>query len=199
MRWRPMLASAACLLILIGCRGPAVTVIPQSELPEDVYSPRPSPSPTVGAEPRRSGTVYMVKKGRLFPVPLELLPSAPTRPEALLAGLLEGPPAGSGAGSAIPSDAEAIEVAAVGDVATVNLTQEFKRGAAGRTLALRVAQIVYTLTEDATIVSVLFNFEGTLAPVISESGRVLDRPVGRKDYAGFAPIEQGETDEPSMS
>jgi Sporulation and spore germination len=199
MRWRPALASSASLLLLIGCRGPAVTVIPESKLPEDVYSPRPSPSPTIGAEPRRSGTVYMVKKGRLFAVSLDPLPPAATRPEALLAGVLEGPPTGSGSGSAIPSDAEAIDVAVVGNVATVDLTQEFKRGAAGRTLALRVAQIVYTLTEDTTIVSVLFNFEGTLAPVISDSGRVLERPVGRKDYAGFAPIEQGETDEASMS
>lgn len=199
MRWRPALAGSACLLLLIGCRGPAVTVIPESKLPEDVYSPRPPPSPTIGAEPRRSGTVYMVKKGRLFAVSLDPLPSAATRPEALLAGVLEGPPAGSGSGSAIPSDAEAIDVAVVGNVATVDLTQEFKRGAAGRTLALRVAQIVYTLTEDTTIVTVLFNFEGILAPVISDSGRVLERPVGRKDYAGFAPIEEGETDEASMS
>jgi hypothetical protein len=198
MRRGPVLATAACLL-LMGCRGPAVTIIPQSKLPEDVYSVRPSPSPTVGAEPRRTGTVYMVKKGRLFAVFLDPLPPAPTRPEALLAGLLDGPPSGSGAGSAIPSDARAIGVGVVGDVATVDLTQEFQRGAAGRTLALRVAQIVYTLTEDTTVVSVLFNFERTLAPVISDSGQVLERPVGRKDYAGFAPIEQAETDEASMS
>jgi spore germination protein GerM len=84
-------------------------------------------------------------------------------------------------------------------VATVDLTQEFKRGAAGRTLALRVAQVVYTLTEDITILSVVFNFEGTHAPVISDSGRVLERPVGRKDYAGFAPIEEETACEASLS
>jgi hypothetical protein len=196
--WRPFVgASTACLILLSACRGPAtVTVIPESQLPEDVYSPTPSPSPTEGREIFRTGTVYMVKKGRLIGISREL-PSAPTRPEALLAALFEGPPAGSR--SAIPTDARAIDVVATGNAATVDLSQEFKRGAAGRTLALRVAQVVYTLTEDTTIVSVLFNFEGTLAPVINASGRILERPVGRKDYADFAPLEEGQGDEGGMS
>jgi hypothetical protein len=201
-----MAITTACLLFLTGCRGPAVTVIPKSELPKDVYSPRPSPSPTIGASPVRTGTVYMVRKGRLFPVTGEL-PAAPTRPEALLAGLLQGPPleiltpGGKpiSATSAIPTDAEAIDVVAAGNVATVDLSQEFTSGAAGRTLALRVAQVVYTLTEDSTIRSVLFNFEGTLAPVISDRGQVLERPVGREDYAGFAPIEKNGAGEATMS
>jgi len=196
---RPLVAPGVCLLLLVACRGPAVTVIPASELPEDVYSPRPSPSPTVGGVRTRTGTVYMVKDGRLLPVSREL-PSAPTRPEALLAGLLLGPPPDVRARTAIPPDTRAIDVVpAAGGVATVDLSQEFKRGAAGRTLALRVAQAVYTLTEDPTILSVLFAFEDTLAPVISDRGQVLERPVGREDYAGFAPIEEGEASGASMS
>jgi hypothetical protein len=200
MRWRSEVAvSAACLILLTACRGPAaVTVIPESELPDDVYSPIPSPSPTEGAEPTRKGTVYMIRKGRLFGV-LRNLPSAPTRPEALLAGLLEGPTPGTRISSAIPSDARAIDVVAAGNVATVDLSQEFTRGAAGRTLALRVAQIVYTLTEDTNILSVVFAFEGTQAPVISASGRILERPVGRKDYADFAPVDESQGDEGGMS
>jgi Sporulation and spore germination len=202
MTGRPFVgASTAFLILLTACRGPAaVTVIPESQLPEDVYSPRPSAPPTQGAEPRRTGTVYMVRKGRLIPVFRDPLPSAQTRPEALLAALLEGPPPEIGnATSAIPPDARAIRVVAAGNVATVDLSQEFKRGAAGRTLALRVAQIVYTLTEDSNILSVVFAFEGTQAPVISASGRILERPVGRKDYAGFAPLEEGQGDEGGMS
>lgn len=198
--------AAACLLLLTGCRASTITVIPKSELPEDVYSPRPSPAPTIGAEPVRTGTVYFVRKGRLFPVTGEL-PSAPTRPQALLAGLLRGPPAEIltpearpiRATSAIPTDARASDVAVVGNVATVDLSQEFRRGAAGRTLALRVAQIVYTLTEDSTIQSVLFTFERARAPVISDRGQVLERPVGREDYVGFAPIEENGAGEATMS
>jgi hypothetical protein len=208
MRLRLLTAAiaASCMLLVTGCRGPDVTVIPKSELPEDVYSPRPSPSPTVEGEPTRTGTVYMVRKGRLFPVSGQL-PSAPTRPEALLAGLLQGPPAEIltpegkpiAVTSAIPTDAQATGVGVVGNVATVDLSQEFKRGAAGRTLALRVAQIVYTLTEDSTIQSVLFAFERTQAPVINDRGQVLERPVGRKDYVGFAPIEENGAGEANMS
>ena len=201
MRWHPRLAaSIACLILLTACRGPAaVTVIPESQLPEDVYSPRPSPSPTQGVEPLRTGTVYMVRKGRLIAFSREL-PSAPTRPEALLLALLEGPqPEFGNVTSAIPPDARAIRVGVVGNLATVDLSQEFKRGAAGRTLALRVAQIVYTLTEDSNILSVVFAFENIQAPVISASGRILERPVGRKDYADFGPVEEGQDDEGGMS
>lgn len=199
MKRRATLAPMACFILLAACRGPAaVTVIPESELPDNIYSPTPSPSPTEGQEIFRTGTIYMVRKGRLIGVSQEL-PSAPTRPEALLAGLFEGPPVESRVRSAIPSDARALDVVATGNVATVNLSQEFKRGAAGRTLALRVAQIVYTLTEDSNILSVVFAFEGTQAPVISASGRILERPVGRKDYAGFAPLEAAQGDEGSMS
>lgn len=190
---------AACLVLLTGCRGPAVTVIPKSELPEEVYSPRPSPSPTVGVELRRTGTVYMVSKGRLIEVPLRELPPAPTLSEALLAGLLEGPPEGVRATSAIPPGTQAIDVGVVGGVATVDLSQEFKRGAARRTLAIRVAQIVYTLTEDPEVLSVVFAFEGTPAPVVSGDERVLERPVGRMDYARFAPAEESQADEGGMS
>jgi sporulation and spore germination protein len=199
MRWRPLVAvPAACLVLLTGCRGPDVTVIPESELPQDVYSPRPSPSPTVGQELLRTGTVYMVSKGRLIGVSRKL-PSAPSQSEALLAALLEGPPPESRAASAIPPGTRAIDVGVVGTVATVDLSQEFKRGAARRTLAIRVAQIVYTLTEDPEILSVVFAFEGTPAPVISGNERVLQRPVGRMDYARFAPEEKGQADEGGMS
>jgi spore germination protein GerM len=141
----------------------------------------------------------MVRKGRLIAFSREL-PSAPTRPEALLLALLEGPqPEFGNVTSAIPTDARAIRVGVVGNLATVDLSQEFKRGAAGRTLALRVAQIVYTLTEDSNILSVVFAFENIQAPVISASGRILERPVGRKDYADFAPLEEGQGDEGPMS
>lgn len=199
MTGRPLAAvSAACIVLLTGCRGPAVTVVPKSELPDDVYSPRPSPSPTVGQELLRTGTVYMVSKGRLIGVSRKL-PSAPSESEALLAALLEGPPEGVRATSAIPPGTRAIDVGVVGTVATVNLSQEFMRGAARRTLAIRVAQIVYTLTEDPEIVSVVFAFENTPAPVISGDERVLERPVGRMDYARFAPAEEGQTDEGGMS
>jgi hypothetical protein len=175
----------------MGCRGPDVTVIPEADLPEEIYtSPNPAPSPKDG-EPVRRGTVYMVRKGRLIGVTTEL-PSAPSRPEALLAAVLQGPPDARRATSAIPPGTSALDVGVVSGVATVNLSQEFTRGAARETLALRVAQIVYTLTEDPNVVSVVFAIEGTPAPVITGDARVPDRPlpVGREDYARFAPTEE---------
>jgi hypothetical protein len=184
-------APTAIVLLLAGCRGPEVTVIPESELPDDVYgSPSPGPSPLNGEEPVRRGTVYMVKDGRLVGVSRQL-PSAPSRTEARLAAVLEGPPDGVRATSAIPPGTRALDVGVVGGVATVDLSQEFTRGAARETLALRVAQIVYTLTEDPNIVSVVFAFEGTPTPVITGDARVPDRPVPvrREDYQRFAPPE----------
>lgn len=175
---------------LAGCRGPAVTVIPESDLPGDVYA---SPPPTPTNEPRlpATGSVYLVDAGRLAPL-VRSLPDASSLPEALLEALLQAPPEPEGLTSAIPPDTRLIEVEVTGDVATVNLSQEFERGGAGRSLALRVAQVVFTLTEDAEVKSVLFTVEGQRAAVVGGDVRTtLERPVTRKDYARFAP-EAGE-------
>jgi len=182
---RRTLLLGAALVVLTACRQEELTVIPPSEFPpevSDVYRATPSASPDQGSVPA-SATVYLIGGGRLVPVDRDLSPAAGL-PEALLGALLEGP----ASRSAIPPDTRVLSVGVVGDVATVDLSEEFEQGASGSDLALRVAQVVYTLTEDPEVHSVLFAIEGTQRPVIAGNQRdVLRQPVTREDYAPFEP------------
>ncbi|HVM12176.1 MAG TPA: GerMN domain-containing protein [Actinomycetota bacterium] len=179
---RPRGALVILLLTTAACARQGVTLIPESELDEIYTSPSPSPRPGLP----RTGVVYLVEDDRLAATRRGLDP-APTLAEALLEALLrEGDRDESR--SAIPPETRVLDVGVVGGVATVDLSQGFEQGASGSDLALRVAQIVYTLTEDPEIRAVLIAIEGEVAPVIAGNQRdVLDRPVTRDDYRALGP------------
>lgn len=183
-------AWAVLALVLASCRPAEVTVIPRSELPPDVYaSPAVRPSPPGGIP--SEGHVYLLRDGHLVRVPRPL-PLAGSHAEALLAALLEGPVRSAGLRTVVPMDTRLIDLDVESGVATVDLSNEFERGAEGSLLALRVAQVVYTVTEVPEVLAVVFAIEGRPAPVLTPDGRVLERPVTRQDYAVLVPPEEDE-------
>jgi len=137
----------------------------------------------------RSFEVWFTRGGRLVE---SLRTHAPTRKvaAAALAALLAGPTRSeraSGVSSAIPPGARPLGVSIANGVATVDLSSEFESGAASRSLKLRLAQVVYTLTQFPTVDTVRFEINGTPVDVFSSGGIVLDHPVGRVDYKGLGP------------
>lgn len=176
-------------LLLSACGGPTVTVLPDADLPQDVYG---SPEPESLTELPDNATVYLLHQGRLIAVPRQLPPEAPSLPVAAVDALLQGR---SGIWrTAIPEGTGVLSVEVEGVVATVNLSDDFERSAPGGRLALRVAQVVYTLTETPQVGAVLFEIEGgpTAVPIGHEE--VVERPVTRADYQRFAPVDPGEGD-----
>ena len=169
------------LVLLTGCARDSLTVLPQSELPGDIYGP-PSPTPT--AELPRNGIVYLVKEGRLVPVKRPLQGVASSLPEALLLSLLQGPT--SDTRTAIPSDTRFNEIEVVGAVARVDLSEEFERGGSEE-LALRLAQVVYTVTEAPEVTAVSFSIDGFPSAVADPQGNPLPGAVTRADYEELAP------------
>jgi hypothetical protein len=138
----------------------------------------------------RSLQVWFVRHGRLAP---ELRAHAETQRVATAAvnALLAGPTRperASGIATAIPPGTRLIGISIDGDVATVDLTSEFQAGGGSRALKLRLGQIVYTLTEFATVKAVRFELDGAPVKVFSGSGIVLDHPVSRSDYADLSPL-----------
>lgn len=187
MRFRSLLIVG--MLLMAGCGSEGVTLLAEDQLPEDVYG---SPTPSLAPDLPPRGTVYFINRGTLVGVSRPL-GEAPSLLSALLETLLEGPPPGGGVGTEIPSDTRAISLTLDVGVATIDLSDEFERGGAGTSLALRVAQIVYTLTEAPNVLAVLFSIEGIPTAVISGSERVLDRPVTREDYARLLRQPQGRS------
>ena len=108
---------------------------------------------------------------------------------AAVQALLAGPtPAerGSGIATAIPAGTRLIGISIKGGVATVDLTSQYQSGGGSLSMQLRLAQVVYTVTQFPTVRAVRFQLDGSPVNVFSSQGIVLDHPVGRGDYKGLA-------------
>jgi spore germination protein GerM len=109
---------------------------------------------------------------------------------AAVNALLDGPTSDerlTGLASAVPPGTKLIGIAIRNGVATVDLTSEFQSGAGSRSMQMRLAQVVYTLTQFPTVQKVLFRLDGSPVNVFSSEGIVLDHPVGRTDYVNLLP------------
>jgi hypothetical protein len=174
------------LLVAAACRDRSLTLIPRDQLPDDVYgSPPPIPTERIPEE----GNVYLIREGSLEPLPRSLSPSAATIPEALLLALIQAQSVPD-LESAVPAETRINDLDVDRGIANVDLSEEFEVGGTGRSLALRVAQVVYTLTEDERIFAVLFSIGGRPEGVTIAGGEVVDRAVTRDDFAAFLPEEE---------
>lgn len=107
--------------------------------------------------------------------------------QALLAGPTPDEQA-AGMSSSVPAGTRYLGVA-IGDdkVATVNLSGEYESGGGSFSMAARLAQVVYTLTQFPTIEKVTFSLDGQPVEVFGGEGIVMDHPVGRAAYEEWTP------------
>jgi germination protein M len=116
--------------------------------------------------------------------------------QELLAGPTRGERGGSAVTTAIPRGTRLLGIGIESGIATVDLSSQFQAGGGSESLQLRLAQVVYTLTQFPTVKMVRFQLDGTPVDVLSSRGIVVDRPVGRRDYgspdcAGVPSSKQG--------
>ncbi|HUG15343.1 MAG TPA: GerMN domain-containing protein [Thermomicrobiales bacterium] len=109
---------------------------------------------------------------------------------AAVNALLEGPDEREeeiGMVSAIPEDTELNGITIVAGVATVDLSAEYESGGGSLSMAARLAQMVYTLTQFETVDSVVFELDGEPVEVFSGEGLIMDHPIGREDHEELTP------------
>jgi len=138
----------------------------------------------------RSLEVWFTRHGRLVEALRTHRPTprvATAAVEALLAGPSRAERAG-GLTTEIPRGTRLIGVTIANGVARVDLTSDYEAGADARSLQLRLAQVVYTLTQFPTVRAVRFELDGSPVDVFSSGGIVLDHPVGRSDYKSLGPV-----------
>jgi hypothetical protein len=116
--------------------------------------------------------------------------------QELLAGPTRGERGRSAVTTAIPGGTRLLGIGIENGIATVDLSSQFQAGAGSESLQLRLAQVVYTLTQFPTVKEVRFQLDGAPVDVLSNRGIVVDRPVGRRDYgnpdcAGIPSSKQG--------
>jgi spore germination protein GerM len=182
-----LLLLVTALGALAACTRTSGTVeIPPQELPFPVA--RAATSPETPA-PRRSFTVYFVRNERLVGVPRDTDVDAPPS-EGSLRALLDGPSPSdrrAGIASELPPDVRLLGVTRGGTTLLVDLSGEFQAPAPPLGIALRVAQVVWTLTELPGVSEVLFAIDGETVEIATGDGTVVGRAVNRSDYASFSP------------
>lgn len=152
-------------------------------------TPEPTPTPAAVTQPVRlwltleDFTGLTTRKAQVTP---------PRFATAAVTELLKGPSQpelASGWGTAIPGGSELLGIDLDDGVATVDLSSEFESGGGSLSVRLRLAQLVYTLTEFDTIQGVALEIEGEPATTFSSEGIVIDGPLTREDFEDLvAPI-----------
>ncbi|MBK5228922.1 MAG: GerMN domain-containing protein [Actinobacteria bacterium] len=94
---------------------------------------------------------------------------------------------GAGLATEIPGGTELLGVDITNGVATVDLSNEFESGGGSLSMRMRVAQVVYTLTQFETVKGVLFEIDGELVDSIGGEGIDVSTPQTRKDYEDLLP------------
>jgi hypothetical protein len=155
-----------------------------------------SPTPAQKLVPLKIWLVQgkgLVQRNRAHPKTVRVAAAAL---QELLAGPTQGERSGSAITTSIPRGTRLLGVGIDKGVATVDLSSQFQAGGGSGSLQLRLAQVVYTLTQFPTVKKVRFELDGSPVNVLSNQGIVVDHPVGRSDYgktdcAGFPSSRQG--------
>jgi hypothetical protein len=158
--------------------------------PADPPSPSPTTTPAPGPGPDEpeeelSLSVYLVRDERLG-VAQRQVPRTVAVARAALEELLSGPTARdaeAGLATEIPEGTRLLDVDVRDGVATVDLSEEFESGGGTLSMQLRVAQVVFTLTQFDSVGNVAFMIEGRQVEAIGGEGIVVSPPVDRLDLA----------------
>lgn len=142
-----------------------------------------------GSATRVRYEVWFTRGESLFMVKRDVA-STPRIGTAAMESLLAGPEPreqAAAVGSQIPAGTQLLGLSVEGGVATVDLTSEFESGGGSASMNMRIAQVVYTLTQFPTVKGVLFELDGQHVDVLGGEGVVVDEPVTRKDYRSLMP------------
>jgi germination protein M len=159
----------------------------------DVVSAAPSTgggSTTSSAEPVVSFEVWFSRGEKLWPV-TRTVPKTSIVGSAAIDALLSGPTAAEqahGIGTLVPEGTTKLGLNIAAGTATIDLSSEYQSGGGSLSMTMRLAQVVYTITQFPTVQRVALHLDGQPVTVFSGEGIVLDRPQTRHDYEDLLPV-----------
>ena len=110
--------------------------------------------------------------------------------KAAVEALLEGPTAAeeeADLGTCIPDGTTFLGLDVQDGVATVDLSQEYASGGGSLSMGLRLAQVIFTLTQFPEVQAVRFQLDGETVDTFGGEGIIIDRPVGRAEFEDSSP------------
>jgi germination protein M len=174
---------------------PGTPTAPVTSPPASPASPGPgiSPTPTTGPTGDPGGTLtYEV----WFSVDEHLFVSHRTQQAtqavgaAALNALLAGPTreeAAAGLFTSIPGGTSLLGLSIEDGIATVDMSGVYESGGGSLSMQMRLAQVIYTITQYASVRGVQFELDGKAITAFSGEGIVLDHPVTRRSFEDLLP------------
>ena len=186
-----LLLLAVVALAVTACGGGDDEVTPPApvETPGETTETQPSPTETDEGAEELALRVYFVRDERVG-VAGRRVERTQAVAQAALRELLEGPDDAdrqAGLSSSIPTGTELRGIAIADGVATVDLSRRFESGGGSLSMQLRVAQVVYTLTQFPTVERVAFRIDGRDVDAIGGEGVTVAPSVGRADFEDVTP------------
>jgi hypothetical protein len=206
MKRLPIMMIGGICLLAAGCGAPSSGALgPAPTATAQTPSPAVSPgSATTSAAPAPSGQpptatpaqgpareidlqAWFSRNGKLF-VTKRTVPATTGVGQAALDRMLTGPSAAeyaAGLRSRIPAGTTVRGVRISAGIATVDLSSSFESAASPSAMPLRIAQVVYTLTQFPTVTGVRFAINGQGVTVVG--GVPVQSPQTRAMYSGYLP------------
>ena len=168
---------------------PASTARPPSgsQPPTSTSTPVPSATPPGGTSRQTVLQAWFTRQGKLF-VTERTIPATAAVGRAALDSLLAGPSAAeyaAGVRSQIPVGTRLLGLRISAGTATADFTSSFGSAASPSTMPLRIAQVVYTLTQFPSVTGVRFEINGQGVTVIG--GVPVQDPQTAAMYDGYLP------------
>ncbi len=160
--------------------------------PSATASPVPTEAGTPSSSPTASTTSFNLyfMRGDKIGVAHRTMSKTQQVGAAAMKELLSGPnPKEQAAGltSAIPAGTKFLGLTINNGLASVNLSGEYEAGGGSLSMASRLAEVVYTLTQFSSVRQVTFQLDGKPVTVFGGEGIVMDHPVDRSNYEQLTP------------
>ncbi len=165
----------------------ATTTSPMTSQATGTTSPQATTT-TVPPATTMSATVFFVRDDKVGAARRSVDARSPAR--GALDALLAGPgPADAAAGltTAVPPRTAVRAVTVSGGTATVDLSATFRSAGDLQSMRLRVAQVVYTLTQFADVNDVRFKIDGKTVTSLDGGAISLGSPQARSDWESVTP------------
>lgn len=179
---------SVAVLALAGCAGGDDDAAPTAP-PTTAPGTTTTSSETDGQTSTTALRVYFVRNDRMGAAGRDVQ-ATPAVGGVALRELIAGPTATdreAGLDSEIPTGTQLNGLTIDNGVATVDLSRAFQSGGGSTSMQLRVAQIVYTLTQFPSVKRVRFRIDGKPVEAIGGEGVLVDPPVGRAAFEKQTP------------
>lgn len=170
-----------------------VTLPPEETTTTTSAEPSPAEPPTTVTTAPADGTIKVnvyYSRDEKMSAHARVLPRTEGVGAAAVKALLQGPTAQereAGVFSAIPEGTTFLGLDIENGIATVDLSREYASGGGSLSMAMRLAEVVFTLTQFPTVQGVSFKLDGEPVEVFGGEGIILDHPVDRSDYEDLSP------------